>query len=142
MLSPGAMRVRDAMLPAELILAALVEASRVNAQAKEKSAKAAARSKGRKASEAAEGLLWAALAERVLPLLEKRGEKVKLGRELGVSRQQIHAYFKTRTAAPDAERTLRLIVWLVQAEGRPAEASNADGGGAVAQAGSGAGAGA
>jgi hypothetical protein len=41
----------------------------------------------------AQGTVWAALADRVEPLLKKRGEKAKLGRELGrefgVSRQQI-----------------------------------------------------
>jgi 3-hydroxyacyl-CoA dehydrogenase len=69
----------------------------------------------------AQGTLWAALADRVEPLLKKRGEKAKLGRELGVSGQQIYAYFNTRTVAPDAERTLRLIVWLAQTEARLAE---------------------
>lgn len=65
------------------------------------------------------------MADRVEPLLKKRGEKAKLGRELGVSRQQIFAYFNKRTVAPDAERTLRLIVWLAQAEAPLAEAASA-----------------
>lgn len=112
----------------------LIEASRKVAAEK---GRGAGRAKGgRAASEAADGALWSSLVVRVTPLLEKRGEKAKLGRELGVSRQQIHAYFKSRTAAPDAERTLRLIVWLVQAEARAAEADKpAAGGGAAGKAG-------
>lgn len=102
------------------ILESLIEASREIAAGRAR--KAAKASGGRRAaSEAAEGAVWGALVDRVLPLLKKRGEKAKLGRELGVTRQQIHAYFNTRTAAPDAERTLRLIVWLAQAEARLAE---------------------
>ena len=104
-----------------MIVESLLEASRRSAAER---AQGVARGKGgaRGASEAAAGALWGALVARVEPHLEKRGEKAKLGRELGVSRQQIHAYFKSRTAAPDAERTLRLIVWLAQAETRAAEA--------------------
>ena len=102
------------------IVESLIAASRgIAAERARKVAKAA---QGRRsASEAAQGTLWAALVDRVVPLLKKRGEKAKLGRELGVSRQQIYAYFNTRTVAPDAERTLRLIVWLAQAEARVAE---------------------
>ncbi len=102
------------------IVETLIDASREIAA--ERSRKVAKAAKGRRtASEAAQGTLWASLADRVEPLLKKRGEKAKLGRELGVSRQQIYAYFNTRTVAPDAERTLRLIVWLAQAEARLAE---------------------
>jgi hypothetical protein len=99
------------------ILESLIEASRTIAAERARKAAKAANAR-RQASEAAQGTLWAALADRVSPLLKKRGEKAKLGRELGVTRQQIYAYFNTRTAAPDAERTLRLIVWLAQAEER------------------------
>lgn len=101
-------------------MGSLVEASR--AVAAERARKAAKAGRGRRgASEAAQGLLWAALADRVRPLLNKRGEKAKLGRELGVTRQQVYAYFNTRTAAPDAEGTLRLVLWLAQAEARASE---------------------
>lgn len=101
------------------ILESLIEASREIAA--ERARKATKVAKGRRsASGAAQGALWCALADRVAPLLERRGEKAKLGRELGVTRQQIYAYLNTRTAAPDAERTLRLIVWLAQAEARAA----------------------
>lgn len=126
----GLGRYGSALEIAGVVVESLIEASRKVASEK---ARGTGRSKGgRAASEAAEGALWASLVGRVKPLLEKRGEKAKLGRELGVSRQQIHAYFKSRTAAPDAERTLRLIVWLVQAEARAAEGSNAKGNGEAA----------
>ncbi len=102
------------------LVESLIEASREIAT--ERARKVAKAAKGKRAaSEAAQGALWGALADRVGPMLKRRGEKAKLGRELGVARQQIYAYFNTRTAAPDAERTLRLIVWLAQAEARAAE---------------------
>jgi hypothetical protein len=101
------------------IVESLIDASREVAAARARRVAKAARRR-RSASEAAEGVVWGALVARVQPLLKKRGEKAKLGRELGVTRQQIYAYFNTRTAAPDAERTLRLIVWLAQAEARAA----------------------
>jgi hypothetical protein len=100
----------------------LIAASRDIAAGKAKAAKAR-KARGRGASEAASGALWQALAARVAPHLAKRGAKAMLARELGVSRQQIHCYFKTRTTAPDADRVLRLLVWLAQTEGeasRPA----------------------
>lgn len=121
----GLGRYGAAMEFAGAIVESLIEASRRAATEK---ARGVGRAKGvRGASEAAEGVLWAALVGRVLPLLEKRGEKAKLARELGVSRQQVHAYFKARTAAPDAERTLRLILWLAQAEAQVAAAPVAPG---------------
>lgn len=58
--------------------------------------------------------LWNALVAAVRPHLRRRGEKINLGRELGVPPQRIHEYFVARTAAPDAERTLALVVWLAR----------------------------
>jgi hypothetical protein len=114
------------------IFEALIEASREIAAEKAKAAKAR-RTRARGASEAAGGALWLALAARVSPHLEKRGAKALLGRELGVSRQQIHAYFKSRTAAPDADRVLRLVVWLALAEAEAAKAGAKSSGGAPAK---------
>lgn len=58
--------------------------------------------------------LWNALVAAVRAQLRRRGEKINLGRELGVPPQRIHEYFVARTAAPDAERTLTLLVWLAR----------------------------
>lgn len=58
--------------------------------------------------------LWNALVVAVRTQLRRRGEKINLGRELGVPPQRIHEYFVARTAAPDAERTLALLVWLAR----------------------------
>ena len=58
--------------------------------------------------------MWNALVQAVRPYLNKRGEKIKLGRILGVPPQRVHDYFVARTAAPDAERTLLLLHWLSQ----------------------------
>jgi hypothetical protein len=56
--------------------------------------------------------LWNALAAAIAPLLRPRGEKSRLARFLGVAPQRVHDYFVRRHAAPDAERTLRLMHWL------------------------------
>jgi hypothetical protein len=58
--------------------------------------------------------LWNALVAVVRTQLRRRGEKINLGRELGVPPQRIHEYFVARTAAPDAERTLALLIWLAR----------------------------
>jgi len=120
----------DGIYPAQMsgIVESLIEASRQIATAKARGAVKARRGRGRSASHAAEGALWRALAGRVEPLLARRGAQAKLGRELGVSRQQIYAYFKSRTTAPDAERVLRLIVWLALAEAEAGKAETATAG--------------
>lgn len=56
--------------------------------------------------------LWNALVSVVGPRLRLRGARALLARELGVHRARIGEYFDRRTAMPDAERTLRLLVWL------------------------------
>ena len=56
--------------------------------------------------------MWNALVATIRHHLRRRGEKTNLGRELGVPPQRIHEYFVTRTATPDAERTLLLLDWL------------------------------
>jgi len=55
---------------------------------------------------------WNALADAVVQLLRRRGDKVKLARLLGISRQRLNLLLKVRTACPDAERTLQLCEWL------------------------------
>lgn len=56
--------------------------------------------------------LWNELAGAVQRTLRRRGEKAKLARILGIPRQRLHVALVTRTACPDAERTLQLLVWL------------------------------
>ncbi len=65
-------------------------------------------------------MLWNALVDRAQPLLAVYGQKAVLGRELGLSRQRIHDYFVSRTRMPDAERTLQILIWVIQQES-PAE---------------------
>jgi hypothetical protein len=56
--------------------------------------------------------LWNALIALVGPRLRRRGARALLARELGLHRARIGEYFTRRTTMPDAERTLRLLVWL------------------------------
>ena len=56
--------------------------------------------------------LWNQLSRLVRARLRKRGDKVNLGRLLGVPRQTIHRYFVSCDASPDAERTLLLLWWI------------------------------
>ena len=56
--------------------------------------------------------LWNELARLVAGQLRRRGEKVKLARVLGISRQRLHLLLVAKTAYPDAERALFLLIWL------------------------------
>jgi hypothetical protein len=59
--------------------------------------------------------LWNTLVTEIRPHLKQRGAQANLARLLGVPRQQVNAYFTLRTRMPDAERTLKLLAWLVAA---------------------------
>ncbi len=56
--------------------------------------------------------LWNALVSLVEPRLRRRGARALLARELGVHRARMGEYFTRRSMMSDAERTLRLLVWL------------------------------
>ncbi len=56
--------------------------------------------------------LWNELAAEARRLIRKHGEKANLARFLGVPRQRVHEYLMSRSAGPDAERTLLLLVWV------------------------------
>jgi hypothetical protein len=56
--------------------------------------------------------LWNAFVNSARPLLQKRGEKIRLARLIGVPRQRIHDYLVGRGRMPDAERMLLLLEWL------------------------------
>ncbi len=70
------------------------------------------RSRGATLRPGVETPLWNALVEAVSPRLRVRGAKALLARELALDRSRISQYFVTRTAMPDAERTMELLVWL------------------------------
>lgn len=57
--------------------------------------------------------LWNELVKAVHLNLRRRGAKANLARFLGVHRQRLHVLIVSRQACPDAERTLRLLVWLL-----------------------------
>ncbi len=56
--------------------------------------------------------LWNELASACAHHLTRRGDKVRLARILGISRQRLHQLLVARTACADAERTLQLLTWL------------------------------
>jgi hypothetical protein len=56
--------------------------------------------------------LWNELVQQALPLLRKRGSKVKLARILGLPRQRLQDCLKAQTACLDGERTLLLLCWI------------------------------
>ncbi len=58
--------------------------------------------------------LWNSLVRMALPLLKKHGTKAHLARILGLPRQRLNTLFVSRTATPDAERTLQLLVWIAR----------------------------
>lgn len=58
--------------------------------------------------------LWIALVTSVKPHLSRRGARALLARELGVHRARIGEYFDRRSAMPDAERALELLLWVAR----------------------------
>jgi hypothetical protein len=56
--------------------------------------------------------VWNELVRHAAPYLRKRGDKVKLARLLGISRQRLHQLLVGRSACADAERTLLLVAWV------------------------------
>lgn len=56
--------------------------------------------------------LWNELTEALRSKLTRRGDKVNLGRFLGLPRQRIDDFLRGHSALPDAERTLLLLQWL------------------------------
>jgi len=56
--------------------------------------------------------VWNQLVRHTRPYLRKWGDKVKLARLLGISRQRLHLLLVARTACADAERTLLLVAWV------------------------------
>ncbi|HWA85530.1 MAG TPA: hypothetical protein VG710_04855 [Opitutus sp.] len=71
----------------------------------------------------AETPLWLALAAAAKPHLGKRGARALLARELGLHQSRVREYFDTRTAMPDAERTLFLLLWLERQRHAPLPAA-------------------
>lgn len=71
----------------------------------------------------ADTALWNALAEMGGQLLKRRGARAILARELGVHRARIGEYFDTRTAMPDGERALRLLLLIARAAQQDGEAA-------------------
>ena len=56
--------------------------------------------------------LWNALAQAAGPTVQRHGDQAKLARFLGVPRQRVHEYLVAKTACPDTERALLLLIWL------------------------------
>jgi hypothetical protein len=77
-----------------------------------KRAKYTPRSRGKTLRPGVDTPLWLALVSLVEPHLVRRGEKALLARELGLHRSQVSKFFVRRTAMPDAERALQVIVWV------------------------------
>lgn len=72
----------------------------------------APKSRGATVRPGADTPCWLALVAAVRPHLRGYGAKSLLARELGLHPARIHEFFISRTAMPDAERTLLLLEWL------------------------------
>lgn len=107
-------RLRETLRMAEA-LAIVAQALMVAAQ--KQIAKSTRSRRGQTLRPGAHTPMWNALASAVYPQVRGRyGAQSKLARILGVPPQRVHDYLVARTATPDAERTLQLLVWLAQRE--------------------------
>jgi hypothetical protein len=99
----------------DIINESLVELARASARRAQQAAKKRQRLRVRRWQALRPGVdtpLWNALAGAVRAQLKRRGEKSRLARLLGLSRQRLHLLIVAQTAYPDAERALLLQVWL------------------------------
>jgi len=91
----------------------LIAAAEITAKAARKKYREATRRRGYEALRPGPNTpLWNELARACVQTLTRYGEKAKLARLLGVSRQRLHVLLVARTACADAERTLELLTWL------------------------------
>lgn len=60
--------------------------------------------------------MWNALAAMLRTALKPYGAKARLARYLGLPRQRLNDYLKSRSRLPDAELTLRMIHWLAETQ--------------------------
>lgn len=108
--------------PRLAILDPLAMALDAAATATARSAKKITRSRrrpGRALSPGPDTPLWNELANECRAYLLRYGDKARLARILGVPRQRVHQLLVERSACPDAERTLQLLLWLAhQRRGR------------------------
>lgn len=62
----------------------------------------------------AQSPMWNVVATMLRRALRPHGAKARLARYLGVPRQRLTDFLKTRNRLPDAELTLRLLHWLTE----------------------------
>ena len=72
--------------------------------------------RGKKLAPGAGTPLWNELSARLKTHMTKYGDKARLARLIGVPRQRIDDYLKGHRRLPDAEQTLRLLLWLAERE--------------------------
>ena len=95
------------------ILDLLIAVAEESAKAAHKTYKEAKRRRvGATLRPGADTPLWNELAAAAATQLVRYGDKARLARILGVPRQRVHQYVRSKTACPDAERTLLLLAWV------------------------------
>ncbi len=105
--SLGARLARIAPLTDGLIASAELTAK----AARQKYREIRPRRSGRVLRAGADTPLWNELAKACAEKLNRYGDKAKLARILGVSRQRLHVLLVSRIACTDSERTLQLLAW-------------------------------
>jgi hypothetical protein len=104
---------RQLELPIELAIALMDAATSSVRTAVEQHRRKGRPRRGETLKPGADTPLWNELVAAVRAQLTGRyGEKVKLGRVLGLPRQRVNDFLHNRAYLPDAERALLLLVWL------------------------------
>ena len=62
--------------------------------------------------------LWNLFAARLRERLKPYGAKARLARFLGIPRQRLDDFLRSRSRLPDAEVTLQLLIWYAQMHAR------------------------
>lgn len=106
-------------LPAQLAVSLMEAAGRSIRQSIQEARRARRPRRGDTLKPGPETPLWNELVAAVREQLKTYGEKARLARVLGLPRQRVHDFLRSRSSLPDAERTLLLLAWLqLRAKGR------------------------
>ncbi len=106
----------------DMLIEPLAAAAVLLAQEMRKKERLTPRRRGSTLRPGLETPLWNALRAATIPLLNRRGTKALLARELALDPSRITDFFVKKRAMPDAERTLELLNWLGRQRSAPKSA--------------------
>ncbi len=106
--------IHPAMQPWLILGELLFDAAEVAADRAAKALRQSRRKPGLSRRQGYETPLWNICAAQLKAELAAYGAKARLARYLGIPRQRLQDFLRSRSRLPDAELTLRLLHWLAE----------------------------